>query len=263
MGKMIDLTGQVFDKLTVIDCAGKLVGRRYFWNCKCECGNVKAILGTSLRNGNTKSCGCGKYDGLKKYNLDQSESGKIPINTRFGKLEVIEDIGFRKQVEGHNRRWYRCKCDCGNEKEVMGNMLKSGQVSSCGHCLPSLGEYQISQILDENHIFYQHDIVLPELYAETSRRLRFDFIIYDDDLITPIRMIEFDGRQHTLGPEAIWSNSDSIEVIKERDNIKNTFCITHNYPLVRIPYTKLNNITIDDLLGDQYLVKGDDFSDTH
>ena len=56
---------------------------------------------------------------------------------------------------------------------------------------------------------------------------------------------------------------DSIEVIKERDNIKNTFCITHNYPLVRIPYTKLNNITIDDLLGDQYLVKGDDFSDTH
>ena len=34
MGKMIDLTGQVFDKLTVIDCAGKLDGRRYFWNCK-------------------------------------------------------------------------------------------------------------------------------------------------------------------------------------------------------------------------------------
>ena len=263
MGKMIDLTGQVFDKLTVIDCAGKLDGRRYFWNCKCECGNVKAILGTSLRNGNTKSCGCGKYDGLKKYNLDQSESGKIPLNTRFGKLEVIEVIGFRKQVEGHNRRWYRCKCDCGNEKEVMGNMLKSGQVSSCGHCLSSLGEYQISQILDENHIFYQHDIVLPELYAETGRRLRFDFIIYDNDLITPIRMIEFDGRQHTSGSEAIWSNSDSIEVIKERDNIKNTFCITHNYPLVRIPYTKLNNITIDDLLGDQYLVKGDDFSDTH
>ena len=263
MGKMIDLTGQVFDKLTVIDCAGKLDGRRYFWNCKCECGNVKAILGASLRNGNTKSCGCGKYDGLKKYNLDQSESGKIPLNTRFGKLKVIEDIGFRKQVEGHNRRWYRCKCDCGNEKEVMGNMLKSGQVSSCGHCLSSLGEYQISQILDESHIFYQHDIVLPELYAETGRRLRFDFIIYDNDLITPIRMIEFDGRQHTSGPEAIWSNSDSIEVIKERDNIKNTFCITHNYPLVRIPYTKLNNITIDDLLGDQYLVKGDDFSDAH
>ena len=53
------------------------------------------------------------------------------------------------------------------------------------------------------------------------------------------------------------------ETILEKDEIKNQFCLSHNYPLVRIPYTKLNNITIDDLLGDQYLVKGDDFSDTH
>lgn len=49
-----------------------------------------------LRNGNTKSCGCGRYDGLKKYNQDQSEAGKIENNTRFGKLTVIEDIGFRE-----------------------------------------------------------------------------------------------------------------------------------------------------------------------
>ena len=263
MGKMRDMTGQIFGKLTVIDCAGKLDGRRYYWNCQCECGNIKPVLGSMLRNGNTKSCGCGRYDGLKRYNQDQSEANKIENNTRFGKLVVIEDIGFREQVKGHNRRWYRCKCDCGNEKEVMGNMLKSGQVSSCGHCLSSLGEYQIAQLLDENNIFYQQDIVLPELYQETGRRLRFDFILYADDLLTPIRMIEFDGRQHTAGPEAIWSNSDSLEVIQERDNIKNQFCLSHNYPLVRIPYTKLNNITMNDLLGDQYLVKGDDFCGTH
>lgn len=163
---------------------------------------------------------------------------------------MIEDLGFRPQTEGHSRRWYKCKCECGNIKEVMGNLLKQGQVSSCGKCLSSLGEYQISQLLDKYNIFYQHDMVLPELYQETKRRLRFDFILFDDDLITPIRFIEFDGRQHSKGPEAIWSNSDPIEVIKERDNIKNQFCLSHNYPLVRIPYTKLNNITINDLLGD-------------
>lgn len=33
MGKMLDLTGQRFGKLTVISCAGKLDGRRYSWNC--------------------------------------------------------------------------------------------------------------------------------------------------------------------------------------------------------------------------------------
>lgn len=40
--------------------------------------------------------------------------------------------------------------------------------------------------------------------------------------------------------------------------IKNWF-ITGDIFLVICYYTKLNKITLDDLLGDQYLVKGDDF----
>ena len=84
MGKMKDLTGQVFGKLTVIECAGKLDGRRYHWLCRCECGNEKVILGASLASGNTKSCGCGKYDGLKQYNQEQSDKNKLSIGQKFG-----------------------------------------------------------------------------------------------------------------------------------------------------------------------------------
>lgn len=258
MGKMKDITGQTFGKLTVIDCAGKIKNDgTYYWNCQCECGNTAVVKGTYLRNGNTKSCGCEKYSGLQKYNLQQSEDNKIAIGTRFGKLVVVEDIGFMPHVEGHNRRWYKCQCECGNFKNVMGNSLKSGHINSCGKCnFNSIGEYQITTLLEQNNIFYQNDMILPELYAETGRRLRFDFILFDEDLITPIRMIEFDGRQHTNGPEAIWSQSDSLEIIQERDTIKNNFCLSHNYPLVRIPYTKINYINIEDILGDEYLVKG-------
>lgn len=261
MGKMIDLTGQVFGKLTVIDCAGKIDGRRYFWNCRCECGNIKAILGTSLRNGNTKSCGCNRSKGLVDYNKQQSQEAIIPIGTRFGKLIVIENLGMRPQVEGHNRRWYKCQCDCGEIKEVMGNLLKQGQTQSCGKCLSSIGEHQIQKLLDDNNINYYYDSPLPELVKETGKRLRFDFIIYDDNFENPIRFIEFDGRQHFTGPEAQWSHSDSLATIQERDKIKNNFCLTHGYPLVRIPYTRLNKITLEDLLGDQYLIEGDDVGD--
>ena len=82
--------------------------------------------------------------------------------------------------------------------------------------------------------------------------------IYDANN-NPIRFIEFDGRQHTLGPDTeLWSNSDPLETIQERDNIKNNFCLIHNYALVRIPYTKLGKITLQDIFGDEYLVKGDD-----
>jgi len=144
----------------------------------------------------------------------------------------------------------------------MGNLLKQGQTSSCGKCMPSLGEYQIQQLLDNNKIPYLYDITLPEMVQETGRKLRFDFIIYNEEFTIPIRFVEFDGRQHTQGPEAIWSQSDPLEVIQERDQVKNNFCLSKGYPLVRIPYTILNKITLEDILGDKYLVKGDGFGGT-
>ena len=42
----------------------------------------------------------------------------------FGEWEVLEYVGNRK---------YRCKCSCGNIKEVQGYQLTSGKSKSCGH----------------------------------------------------------------------------------------------------------------------------------
>lgn len=51
-----DLTGQRFGRLVVIkyDCTKNTKLR---WLCKCDCGNIKSISGSSLSNG-TISCGC-------------------------------------------------------------------------------------------------------------------------------------------------------------------------------------------------------------
>lgn len=258
MGKMKDLMGQRFGKLTVIKCMGKLDGRRYSWKCICDCGNEIIVQTSRLTSGNTKSCGCLKNSGLKAYNEKQSEQAKIPIGTKYGKLTILEDLGMREQVPGHNRRWYKCLCDCGNIHEVQGNMLKQGQIISCGKCLSSKGEYIISQILDQHNIIYNHDIQIPELTQECGRRLRFDFVIYENNKIS--RIIEFDGRQHINGPDTnYWGhNTDTLKTIQEKDNIKNQWCIKNNIPLVRIPYIKINNITFDDLFNTKYLIKGDD-----
>ena len=60
--KLIDLTGQTFGYLTVIERDyeyQKLKNAdKPFWKCKCKCGNIVSVLGKSLREGNTKSCGC-------------------------------------------------------------------------------------------------------------------------------------------------------------------------------------------------------------
>lgn len=57
MAKLIDLSGQIFDRLTVVK-RGKNNGSRATWICKCICGNKALVTGKSLRNGTTRSCGC-------------------------------------------------------------------------------------------------------------------------------------------------------------------------------------------------------------
>lgn len=62
MGKFIDLTGQKFGRLTVIERAENYVppcGRAQIqWRCKCECGNVCIVSGTHLKSERVYSCGC-------------------------------------------------------------------------------------------------------------------------------------------------------------------------------------------------------------
>jgi hypothetical protein len=57
MPRVIDLTGQRFGRLVVIDQAPKN-GRITKWNCICDCGERKCVQAAHLRSGHTQSCGC-------------------------------------------------------------------------------------------------------------------------------------------------------------------------------------------------------------
>ena len=125
MGKFIDLTGQKFGRLTVIKRAENK-GRQVSWLCKCECGNEKVIVGSSLKNGATTSCGCLQKD------ITSKRKSKDLTGQKFGRLTVIE----RKESDKHKNVLWLCKCECGNEKVIRSSDLKSGKIVSCG-CLRS------------------------------------------------------------------------------------------------------------------------------
>jgi hypothetical protein len=60
MSKLIDLTGQTFNRLTVI-CRATNVNKKStnaHWECKCMCGKTTIVRGADLRSGGSKSCGC-------------------------------------------------------------------------------------------------------------------------------------------------------------------------------------------------------------
>lgn len=124
MSKWIDLTGQRYGRLTVIERDFSRKGNHAYWLCKCECGNTKSIKSYNLRSGATQSCGCLHFDVVAKNIAGQ----------RFGKLTVIEKANRPNKPKSENHVWWKCLCDCGNVHIVRGSNLIRGNVQSCG-CL--------------------------------------------------------------------------------------------------------------------------------
>lgn len=55
---MKDLVGQRFGRLVVQEFVGRDSQKKLTWSCLCDCGTIKIVRGSSLKDGNTKSCGC-------------------------------------------------------------------------------------------------------------------------------------------------------------------------------------------------------------
>lgn len=79
MGVFNDLTGQKFNRLTVIRLCGRDKYGKILYECQCDCGNKCVTHARSLKSGHCKSCGCYNHDikiEKSKYKgLAQKESG--------------------------------------------------------------------------------------------------------------------------------------------------------------------------------------------
>ena len=67
--KKLQLKGQRFGRLMVIEESGRAAEGTVLWICKCECGNFTIVRGRSLKKGNTKSCGCLRKDTVRKRSI--------------------------------------------------------------------------------------------------------------------------------------------------------------------------------------------------
>ena len=106
MGKLIDETGNRYGKLTVLKRDGSSKEKKAKWLCKCDCGNYTSVVGKSLRNGNTKSCGCHRREVLKRGIVSQTTHGET--NTRL--YNIWRGIKKRCRLEGSaSYEWYGLK----------------------------------------------------------------------------------------------------------------------------------------------------------
>ena len=91
-----DLTGRRFGRLVVIKDSGERANRRVKWLCRCDCGNEIKVRGSSLIEGNTKSCGClsleASEDNMKKIHEESDVEG-TSVNRINGKAPVTNTSG--------------------------------------------------------------------------------------------------------------------------------------------------------------------------
>lgn len=74
--QFIDMTGLVFGRVIILGFAGQTERGVSTWFCRCECGNITKVEGSSLKRGHTSSCGCLKIETAGVHSITHGHSKK-------------------------------------------------------------------------------------------------------------------------------------------------------------------------------------------
>jgi hypothetical protein len=155
-----DLTGKPFGRLRAMSYAGRPPGfRRSAWNCLCDpdlggCGRWTLVRSLDLTTGNSRSCGCFRFERLNQWvppdpgfrghpdyeRVMERHKGAefIDISGQtFGMLTVVDRAENRILGKTVHAMW-NCICACGTPCVRYGAALRTGAVVSCS-CMKHKG----------------------------------------------------------------------------------------------------------------------------
>ncbi len=232
MGKIIDMTGERYGRLLVIEKVSKKGEKNSRWLCRCDCGTEIIVSRPNLLSNKTTSCGCIRKEKKKTVSKPTwiDETGHV-----YGLLTVLDKS--QKTSSSGNALW-KCRCQCGKITLVSSNNLRSGRSRSCGCTMLRTGEKTVKSLLEQNNLSFTEQKTFNACrFPNTNALARFDFYVENKYLI------EYDGEQHF----GIGGWGEDFDSISQRDKFKNQWCKDNNIPLIRIPYTHLEKLCIDDL----------------
>lgn len=234
MGKKIDLTGQRFGFLTVVEPVESIVLKngkpRTRWLCKCDCGKTIITATNNLKNGTSISCGCERKKRAAKarYDMMKEEEGK-----KYNLLTIIKT--FRK----NNKTYADFICECGTKGTTKLDFIKSGHTCSCG-CKKndSKMEKECCDLLNKLNVNFARQYMFADCMYRS--RLKFDFAIFDKNNCL-ICLIECQGIQHYVKqPNGFGDEQRDIT-----DPIKRKYCEQNNIKLYEIKYNESVKNQID------------------
>lgn len=114
----------------------------------------------------------------------------------------------------------------------------------------SKGEAAIEDFLKNNNISFTTEKTFPTLLSVKNWYLRFDFYLPTYNIL-----IEFDGEQHFNPRYFSKDNKEKIledfHTLQKNDQIKNEWCLSNNYKLIRFNYKELRGNYFDKILKEK------------
>lgn len=131
METLIDETGKVYGRITVISRDKSVPNRNSYWNVRCECGKEWVISQNKLHAGQ-KCC-----DTCRGNMMAKTRRANM-IGKTFGYLTIVEAL---EECSGKKlpKKLYLCRCRCGNMVKCTTSALLTYK-TSCGcmnHLKPS------------------------------------------------------------------------------------------------------------------------------
>lgn len=90
-----DLSGQKYNRITIISFSHRNKHTKAVYNCVCDCGKKLQTIGTTVKSGHVKSCGCWRIEQTTRRSTKHG-------NAKRGKLTPTY------------RSWYNMKSRCQN-----------------------------------------------------------------------------------------------------------------------------------------------------
>lgn len=233
------VVGQKYNCLTVLRRDNNYVSPKGIefskWICKCDCGNVVSVLGSSLIEGHTKSCGCLS----RRSKVDDSTM----LNRRFGMLIVLSRAPSHKIPSGSVYDMWNCVCDCGRKTVSFGRNLRRGTTKSCG-CdrirKQAAAKHTPKAELWTKQYFKDHDIEneyqwsFYDLVGSNGGLLSYDFYIAKYNLL-----LELNGLQHYVAVD--WFGGvDTLRDQQFNDSLKRYYAVSHGYNFIVIDTNRIS-----------------------
>ena len=96
------------------------------------------------------------------------------VGKRFGRLVVIDEF-YKKDKKGHNKWFVKCRCDCGNEREIYKySLIAKRPTVSCGCRLNEIHSkaFYVKHNLYGTHIYHVWTGMKGRCYNKNNKKYK-------------------------------------------------------------------------------------------